>query len=86
LINETDAKVLAEAPKAVAVAPGPAAAAVTPLELVALAYCHIVALLLWLMVMLTDWVIAPPATAAISASVNRLISAMVCPSSLRNNV
>jgi uncharacterized membrane protein len=48
---------------------------------VALAYCHIVALLLWLMVMLTDWVIAPPATAAISASVKRLISVMVWPGS-----
>jgi hypothetical protein len=81
LTNETDAKVLAEAPKAVAVAPGPVVVVVTPLELVALAYCHTVALLLWLMVILTDWVIAPPATAAISASVKRLISVMVWPGS-----
>jgi hypothetical protein len=77
LACDTAAKLLAEAPTAAAVAPAPVAFAVTAPLLVAVADCVTVELLLWLAVMLIDCEMAPPATAAISVSVNRLISVMI---------
>jgi hypothetical protein len=83
LVCDTAAKLLAEAPTAAAVAPVPVALADTAPELVALADCEMLELLLWLAEMLIDCEIAPPETAAISTSVNKIRSVMVCIGSLR---
>jgi hypothetical protein len=77
LACDTTAVLLASAPIATASAAVPVAVAVTLPELVAVAVCLTVELLPWVAEMLIDCEMAPPATAAISASVNKLISVMI---------
>jgi hypothetical protein len=76
LTCNTNAVLVASDPAVAAVATAPMAVAVTLPELVAVADCVALEVFRWLAEMLIDWTIAPPATAAISASVNRKGSVM----------
>jgi len=69
LACDTTAVLLASAPAAAAKPPAPAVAVTAP-ELVAVADCVTLEVLLWLAEMLIDCYIAPPATPAISMSVS----------------